>query len=148
MQMTTKLWFYILLIFNAAILTYAVVLFYRHFRQRAEAIHTIPTRIFYKMFLCLCLGAGLVLNLPYSLLFFGVVISCSLVPFITDILVKEKGIFFVSRLIPWQEIEKISDHYIYLIIGTTGTFGRRAFLKLIWKIGQPDIELLKAKLEK
>jgi hypothetical protein len=82
------------------------------------------------------------------LLFFGVVISCALVPFITDILVKEKGIFFVSRLIPWQDIEKISDHYIYLLIRTTSTFGRRAFLKLIWKIGQSDIELLKAKLEK
>jgi hypothetical protein len=146
--MTTKPWFYILLIFNTAILTYAVVLFYRHFRQRADTIHTIPTRLFYKIFLCLCLGAGLVLNLPYSLLFLGVVISCALVPFITDILVKEKGIFFVSRLIPWQDIEKISDHYIYLLIRTTSTFGRRAFLKLIWKIGQSDIELLKAKLEK
>ncbi len=146
--MTTKPWFYILLIFNTAILTYAAVLFYRHFRHRADTIHTIPTRLFYKIFLCLCLGAGLVLNLPYSLLFLGVVISCALVPFITDILVKEKGIFFVSRLIPWQDIEKISDHYIYILIGTTGTFGHRAFLKLIWKIGQSDLELLKAKLEK
>jgi hypothetical protein len=96
----------------------------------------------------LCLGAGLVLNLPYSLLFLGVVISCSIVPFVTDILVKEEGIFFVSRLIPWQEIEKVSDHYVYLLIGTTGAFGHRAFFKLIWKIGQSDIELLKAKLEK
>ena len=129
--MTTKPWFYILLIFNTAILTYAIVLFYLHFRQRADTIHTIPTRLFYKIFLCLFLGTGLVLNLPYSLLFLGVVISCSLVPFITDILVKEKGIFFVSRLIPWQDIEKISDHYIYILIGTTGTFGHRAFLKLI-----------------
>jgi hypothetical protein len=95
----------------------------------------------------LCLGAGLVLNLPHSLLVLGVIISCALVPFITDILVKEQGIFFVSRLIPWQEIEKISDHYIYLLIGTTGTFGRRAFFKLIWKIDQSDIDLLKARFE-
>jgi hypothetical protein len=57
-------------------------------------------------------------------------------------LIKEKGIFFVSRLIPWQDIEKISDHYIYLLILSTGTFGRRAFFKLIWKIGPEDIERL------
>ena len=145
--MTTKPWFYILLLLNLAILTYVVVLFYRHYHQRADTVHTIPTRLFYKIFLCLCLGAGFFLNLPHSLLLLGVIISCALVPFITDILVKEQGIFFVSRLIPWQEIEKISDHYIYLLIGTTSTFGRRAFLKLIWKIGQSDIELLKTKLE-
>ena len=145
--MTTKPWFYILILFNTAILIYAIVLFYRHYHHRGDTIHTIPTRLFYKIFLCLCLGAGLVLNLPHSLLVLGVIISCALVPFITDILVKEQGIFFVSRLIPWQEIEKISDHYIYLLIGTTGTFGRRAFFKLIWKINQSDIDLLKEKLE-
>ena len=145
--MTSKPWFYILILFNTAILIYATVLFYRHFHHRADTIHTIPTRLFYKIFLCLCLGAGLVLNLPHSLFVLGVIISCALVPFITDILVKEQGIFFVSRLILWQEIEKISDHYIYLLIGTTGTFGRRAFFKLIWKIDQSDIDLLKEKLE-
>jgi hypothetical protein len=146
--MTTKPWFYALIIFNTAILIYAIALFYRHYHRRANRIHTIPARLFYKIFLCLCLGAGLVLNLPYSLLFLGVIISCALVPFITDIRVEEQGVFFVSRLIPWHDIENVSDHYIYLLIETFGNFGRRAFFKLIWKIEPSDIDRLKAPLEK
>jgi hypothetical protein len=138
-------WFYILLLLNIASVAYVVVLFYQHYRQRADAVHTIPTHPFYKIFICLGLTAGLILNLPESLILSGVIISCALIPFITDILVKEKGIFFVSRLIPWQEIDSISDHYTYLLIRTTSTFGRRAFLKIIWKISRTDLELLKSK---
>ena len=141
-------WFYILLTLNISLLVYFSVVFYKHHRHRNKALHIICARPIYKVFICVCLGIGLIVNLPHSLIFLGAILSVALGTFAMDILIQEDGVFFVHKLMPWEGIKEIYDNFFALHIKTSSFFSRKGFLKIIWKIGQDDVQTLKSLHEK
>jgi hypothetical protein len=119
---------------------------YKTTKYRKEALMILHFRLIWKLSFILSMVTLIIVtyNFPYSFLFIGIGLSASLMPFSWDVLITDDGIYFPPTLIPWNEIEEVSDHLFYLTITTKKRFRKRMFLKALWKIDESDTKRIES----
>lgn len=126
------------------------LIYYKTSRYRKSAILVLRVRPIIKVLSAAIgvLAMWMALDFPYAWILIGYILSFVLVPFSTDVVVGERGLYFGLSLIPWDKIKNICDHSFYLMIATNQRIRRKGFLKVIWRISRQDVEQIRFFLKK